>query len=309
MFRQPKYPAILCTACGIGAQTLFMFVVILSVTVIGLINPYLRTWYAMQTYFMLAVGGACNGYVSARMMRFFGASEWRLSAGSAAFLMPLYMLANFVFVDTIEWLEKSSAYTPFSYVFLYTILWIAITVPMSFGGAYLGFQAQTEKPPVKVSPVRRRVPTQPWYNGIYFQSVFSGFVIFGTIIGEFQYVLSSVWRSYMYAMFGLLWFNCMMLVTVVTLISVLTTYLQIQNQNWQWWWRAFCTGASAGIWMFVYSIYMMICEFKMNLFAGDVVYLTYMAMASSLFGCVCGFISMLSSYVFLTEIYSRIKND
>ena len=120
---------------------MFMFLVMLSVTVVGLINPYMRSWYAMQTYFMLAVGGFFNGYVSARMMRYFGASEWRLSAFSAAFLMPLYMLANFLFVDTIEWLEKSSAYTPFSYVFLYTILWVAITVPMSFGGAYLGFQA------------------------------------------------------------------------------------------------------------------------------------------------------------------------
>lgn len=61
--------------------------------------------------------------------------------------------------------------------------------------------------------------------------------------------------------------------------------------------------------MFVYSIYMMVCEFKMNIFAGELVYLTYMCMASSLFGCVCGLFSLLTGYLFLAEIYSRIKND
>ena len=210
-----------------GAQTLFMFVVMLTVTVVGLVNPYMRNYFVIQSYFMLAIGGSMNGYTSARMMRFYGATEWRFSALTSAVLMPLYLLANFCFVDTIEWLEGSTAYLPFSSVIGWTLLWVLITVPLSFFGAYMGFKAENNKMPVKVSAVRRRIPAQPWYNHIYFQSLFSGFVIFGTVIGEFHYVLTSVWRSYMYAIFGLLWFNCLLLVMVVALVSVLTTYLQI----------------------------------------------------------------------------------
>ena len=96
-------------------------------------------------------------------------------------------------------------------------------------GAFAGFTQCTsmDKPPCKVSAVRRRIPVQTWYSDIRIQAPVCGLVIFGTIFAEFQYVLMSVWRSYMYGMLALLWFNMMLLVVVVALVSILTTYLCI----------------------------------------------------------------------------------
>lgn len=37
----------------------------------------------------------------------------------------------------------------------------------------------------------------------------------------------SVWRSYMFGFFGLLWLNVVILIAVVSLLSILMTYLTL----------------------------------------------------------------------------------
>jgi hypothetical protein len=55
----------------------------------------------------LVVGGFANGYVTARLMKFFGATEWTFSASAAAIWLPLKVTTIFTLVDMIEYFEKS----------------------------------------------------------------------------------------------------------------------------------------------------------------------------------------------------------
>ena len=48
-------------------------------------------------------------------------------------------------------------------------------------------------------------------------------------------------------MFGFLLLNVLMLVVVISLLSVLQTYMQLCQQNYEWWWRSFYVGASGGM--------------------------------------------------------------
>lgn len=52
-------------------------------------------------------GGFGNGYVTARSLKYFGATEWRFAASIAAFCLPVYIIITFLLVDFIEWFEKS----------------------------------------------------------------------------------------------------------------------------------------------------------------------------------------------------------
>lgn len=288
-----------------------MATVILTVTVFGLINPYLRYWMSIQSFMFLGFGGFFNGYISARMMRFYGSNDWRFSASASAACLPMYLFSMFAFVDIIEWIERSSSYLPFTSAIGLAAIWVAVAVPLSYAGAYCAFTTSNidDKPPCKVSPVRRHVPAQAWYMNTRITAPVAGLAIFGTIFGEFQYVLMSVWRSYMYGMFVLLWWNLFMLVIVVAIVSILVTYLTVQGQDWNWWWRSFLNGAAAGGWMFLYSVYAMVFDLKMNLIAGDIIYLIYMGVCSTLFGVSCGAVSLLVSYAFLHEIYSKARGD
>jgi transmembrane 9 superfamily member 2/4 len=186
VFRTPVYPAILSSLCGVGAQGIFMATVIIVTTMFGLVNPYLRWWMSIQSFFVLAMGGFFNGYISSRMMKFFGSGEWKFSANASAMLFPFYMFSMFVLVEIIEWLERSSSYVPFTTALGLSFIWVLFTIPMAYMGAYAGFvKTEQDKPPCKVSSVRRRVPSQSWYLDIKFLAAISGLAIFGTIFGEF----------------------------------------------------------------------------------------------------------------------------
>jgi hypothetical protein len=113
----------------------------------------------------------------------------------------------------------------------------------------------------------------------------------------------------MYGLFGFLFLNLNLLVIVVALVSILNTYLCLQSQNWNWWWRAFFSGFTTGIWLFVYCIYHMIFVFKMDIFWSDCVFLLYSILFSNCFGMMCGTLSVMASFVFVTLLYKSSKSD
>jgi transmembrane 9 superfamily protein 2/4 len=78
-------------------------------------------------------------------------------------VLPIYLFAVFSLVDIIEWFEKSSAYQPFTSVIGLTLLWLIITAPIAYSGAYFGFVGEKDTTPCKVNSVRRQIPVQPWY--------------------------------------------------------------------------------------------------------------------------------------------------
>ena len=59
----------------------------------------------------------------------------------------------------------------------------------------------------------------------------------------------------------------------------------------------------------IFSLYAMFFEFKMDLFWGDIVYLLYTVLFGSMFGTMCGSISLMASFLFVSLIYSTIKSD
>ena len=157
--------------------------------------------------------------------------------------------------------------------------------------------------------MRRRIPEQPWYLDQRIILPIFGAIIFGSVFGEFQYVMKSVWRSYLYAMYGFLFINLQLLTMIISLLSIVHTYVQLNAQNWNWMWRAFNLGASAGIYMGAYSLYFMVFNLKMDLLAGEIIFLLYMFLGTTCFSIMCGTISVVASYCFIVTIYSRIKGE
>ena len=141
--------------------------IILTVIVAGLINPYLKLIFVVQSFLTLSIGGMANGYLSAKMMRYFGAKKWRYAAIAASFILPVCLFIIFSIVDIIEWIESSSNYQPFTFVIAFALIWIIFTVPITYIGIYYGFTSNTVSPPCKVNAFRRQIPTQPLYRNVY----------------------------------------------------------------------------------------------------------------------------------------------
>ena len=81
-----------------------------------------------------------NGFITARVMKFFGASEWCFAAFASAIIFPFYLFAILLSVDFIEYLKKSSDASPPVTVIVSGIIWITIAIPLTFQGAYTGFK-------------------------------------------------------------------------------------------------------------------------------------------------------------------------
>lgn len=108
VFRKPDLPALLSTLLGMGVQCGFMTYICVFALLIGLMHPNLRYFNFLNAFFMLSLGGFLNGYVTATMMRFFGASDWKLAASSSALILPISIVLVILMVDLIEYFEKAN---------------------------------------------------------------------------------------------------------------------------------------------------------------------------------------------------------
>ena len=85
-----------------------MLYVFVASLIIGLIHPYFRYYNFVNAFFILTAGGYFNGYTTAIMMKYFGASDWKLAASSSAFILPSAIVIVFTLVDFIEYFEKAN---------------------------------------------------------------------------------------------------------------------------------------------------------------------------------------------------------
>lgn len=198
---------------------------------------------------------------------------------------------------------------PITSSILYLVLWGACNAPAVYFAAYNGFILSNDKPPCKVAVVKRAIPEQPWYLQFAFSTAISSLIIFSTVICEFHYVLTSVWRSQVIGMFIFMFLNVNMMICIVALVSIINTYLSLRAGNWAWWWRSFYLGFGVGGWVAIYCFYMMECEFQISSLASDLVFILYALLLSQLFGLMCAAISCISSWFFVTMLYLQSKSD
>ena len=53
----------------------------------------------------------------------------------------------------------------------------------------------------------------------------------------------------MYSMFGFLLLSILSQAIIISLLSIISTYMQLCSQNYHWWWRSFVIGASGSLYI------------------------------------------------------------
>lgn len=214
------------------------------------------------------------------------------------------MLLTLSLGDIIESAMGSSAAVPFSEGLLHYIFWWALDGPAAAYGAYKGFMTPLELNP-EVGKIVRSIPEMPFYLRRWAVMGLYGPLIFATIFFEFEYIMDSIWRSFMiYGMFLIVLVSLLMMAVTISSLSIAVTYKSLCHGNYDWWWNAFCLGASGGIYMWLYSIYYMYINEDYSLLGADFIYFLSMTLISSCFAFMCGSISILASYLFVERIYN-----
>lgn len=257
----------------------------------------------------MALYGYVNGYVTARYLKFFGSPDWTFSAVVSALALPMFFTAAILEEVFFAWVTRSSMRYSAGQTILRAIGWYLLNGSLCFAGAYRGYLKKAASLPAQVSKVRRPIPPQPAYMSIFIITPVFGLIQFMSIYVEFSYLVGSIFRHHMYAMFGFLLLNLLLLVIVVTMLSILQTYMQLCQQNYEWWWRSFFTGASGGIWMIAYFVIYFAKNLEWFDIFSDMIFLSYTSLFVSCYVVAAGAISVSASYLFVKSLYSDVRSD
>jgi len=136
-----------------------------------------------------------------------------------------------------------------------------------------------------------------------------GILPFGAIFVELYFIMSSIWFSKVYYMFGFLFLCYGLMIITCAAVTVLLVYFLLCSENYHWHWRAFLTAGASAFYVFLNAMAYWITKLQLGGIAGGVLYVGYSALISFLFFILTGSIGFFASWAFVQKIYGSIKID
>lgn len=309
VFRSPKNPVVLSVFLGNGVQLFVMTALTIIFALLGFLSPSNRGSLGTIMILLYTMFGFVGGYVSTRCYKAFGGESWSMNMVLTPLLVPGIVYATFFSLNLFLWAKGASGAVPFTTMVVVVCIWFLISVPLSLLGSWVALKKNAYSAPVKTNQIPRQIPPSSTYLRPIPSMFLVGLLPFGAIFVELYFIMSSIWFSKVYYMFGFLFLCYVLMVVTCAAVTVLMVYFLLCSENYHWQWRAFFTaGASAG-YVFGYALIYWVSKLEFGSFAGSVLYVGYSALLSFLFFILTGTIGYFASWSFVDKIYGSIKID
>lgn len=309
VFRTPTSPLFLSVFLGNGTQLFIMTGLTIIFALLGFLSPSNRGSLGTIMVLLYTILGFIGGYVSARVYKTLGGERWKLNIGLTPILVPGIVFGTFFLLNIFLWVKQSSGAVPFTTMLVIVGIWFLISVPLSLTGSWFGFRQPSISSPVHTNQIPRQIPPCSIYLRLIPSMLIVGILPFGAIFVELYFIMSSIWFSKAYYMFGFLFICYSLMVVTCAAVTVLMTYFLLCSENYHWQWRSFVTaGASAG-YVLANALIYWVTKLQPVGLAGSVLYIGYSALISFLFFILTGTIGFFASWAFVQKIYGSIKID
>lgn len=305
-FRSPEYGFILAPLVGSGMQLLFMAIGLVLLSALGVLNPSLRGGFISFGMGLFVFAGVFSGYFSARVYKTFDGQDFGRNAMLTATLFPGLAFGLVFILNLFVWAQASSTAIPFSTLIAILFLWLFIQLPLVYMGSWYGYtRAGAWEHPTKTSTIPRQIPQQAWYIKSTRSILLAGLIPFAVIFIELLFVFQSVWqdKSGYYYVFGFLGVVSLILIVTVAEVTVVTIYIQLCSENYNWWWQSFFVGGGSSVWVFLYSVWYYFVRLHITGFVSSMLFFTYSFMACLVYGLLTGTVGFLFAYAFVRRIY------
>lgn len=141
VFRTPKNPMLLSVFLGSGAQLFFMTGATIIFALLGFLSPSNRGSLGTVMILLYTLFGFIGGYVSARAYKSFGGEAWKRNIILTPVFIPGIVFGSFFLLNFFLIFENSSGAVPLTTMLALVGIWFVISVPLSFGGSWVGFRA------------------------------------------------------------------------------------------------------------------------------------------------------------------------
>ncbi|XP_063242426.1 transmembrane 9 superfamily member 2 [Bacillus rossius redtenbacheri] len=309
VFRPPRKGMMLAVFLGSGTQVFSMTLVTLAFACLGFLSPANRGALMTCALVLFVCLGTPAGYVSARIYKSFGGEKWKSNVLLTSMLCPGVVFCLFFVMNLILWANSSSAAVPFSTLVALLALWIGVSMPLTFIGAYFGFRKRPIEHPVRTNQIPRQIPDQSVYTQPIPGIIMGGVLPFGCIFIQLFFILNSIWSSQMYYMFGFLFLVFVILVITCSETTILLCYFHLCAEDYHWWWRSFLTSGFTAFYLFVYCIHYFLTKLSIEDAASTFLYFGYTLIMVFLFFLLTGSIGFFACFWFVRKIYSVVKVD
>ena len=116
----------------------------------------------------------------------------------------------------------------------------------------------------------------------------TGIFPFSAIFVELYLIMSSIWFSKVYYMFGFLFICFGLMVITCAAVTILMVYFLLCSENYHWQWRAFFTAGASALYVFLNALLYWLSHVRLTGFVGNVLYLGYSALISFLLFILTG---------------------
>ncbi|KAK8029333.1 hypothetical protein PG991_006389 [Apiospora marii] len=327
VFRTPSHPLLLSIFLGNGAQLFVMTGFTICFALLGFLSPSNRGSLGTIMILLYTILGFVGGYSSARVYKSLNGEKWKLNIGLTPLLVPGIVFATFFFLNLFLWANQSAGAVPMSTMLVIICIWFIISIPLSFAGSWLGFRAPAFEPPVRTNQIPRQIPPTTTYLKPIPSMLLVGILPFGAIFVELYFIMSSIWFSKIYYMFGFLFLCYGLMIITCAAVTVLMVYFLLCAENYNWQWRSFLAAGMSAAYIFANALIYLVSKLALGSWSGTVLYIGYSALLSFLFfiltgkqtpiltsdhaisNTTTGSIGFFSSWWFVHKIYSSIKID
>lgn len=311
VFRPPSKAMLLSVFVGNGVQLFLMFFISILLACMGIFAPVNRGYLITGALVIYVLLGIAAGYSSARLYKMFGGEKWKTNVLMTAFFLPGTAFVVFFILNIVLWHRESSNAIPVGALFELLGLWIGVSAPLCFVGAYFGFRRPTIDHPVRTNQIPRQIPPQPLYLKPIPSMLMGGILPFGAIFIELYFILDSLWSHWVYYMFGFLLLVAVIFVLTCSEVAVLLCYFHLCSEDYHWWWQSFLSSSSSAFYLFLYHIFYFgrLSSQRFNGFENGFLYFGYSLIICYLVFFMTGIIGFYACFYFTRKIYGSIKVD
>lgn len=310
VFRPPQnYPLLLSVLVGTGAQIGSAFFITLLACMMRMLNPIKKGQALTAVIILYVLCGGVGGYVSSRLYKFCDAKSWKRCTIATAIAFPGLIVSMIFFLNIFLTIVGAATAVSFLTIILVFLMWGCVSTPLVFLGSYFGYRAEKFEVPTKTNQIARFVPELPYYSSPPTSILIAGLLPFGSVCIELFFIMGALWLHQLYYIMGFLFAVLLILVATCAQVSMVMCYLQLCVEDHRWWWKSFLNCASAGFYLFLYSLWFLSSKLDLVGVLPIMVYLTYMSMISIAFGLMCGTVGYLSCFWFTRKIYGAVKVD
>ncbi|KAI8592045.1 hypothetical protein BDZ88DRAFT_409424 [Geranomyces variabilis] len=309
VFRSPPRLTMLSTFIGSGLQLLVLTVCSIFLTIVWDLHME-RASILNTTIFIYALTSMLGGYVGSSFYAKNGGRNWIKNFLLNATFWPasvalIVNLVNFVAISI-----SSSRAIPFGTMMAVLSIWVFLVLPLTLIGSILG-KNFTRPPqyPCRVNPIPRPVPEKLWYADRWIIICGAGVFPFATIFIELYFVFQSFWTVRIYYVYGFMFLVFVMLLIVAACVSIVSTYLLLNNEDHRWHWTSFLSSGSTALYVFAYSIYYFHAKTRMYGAFQTTWFFGYTALLCGCLFLILGCVGYWASAKFVGRIYRNVKID